>query len=207
MSIVLQGSTSGSVTLQEPAVAGTTVLDLPAVSGTILTTGSSGQSIPKAALPTGSVLQVVSTTKTDTFTMTGQTMTAITGLTATITPTSATSKILIIVSIGGFAQGTGQGRFNLQRSSSDISGAQGASAGSRLSDTFTISGPSSGAPQIVGGIHYLDSPATTSSTTYGVTVSSNDAGQLIYINRSVADSDNSGHQRNISTITVMEIAA
>lgn len=38
MSIVLQGSTSGSVTLQEPAVAGTTVLDLPATSGTIAVT-------------------------------------------------------------------------------------------------------------------------------------------------------------------------
>ena len=55
MSVVLFGSTSGSVTLQEPAVAGTTVLNLPAVTGTVLTTGSSGQSIPKAALPTGSV--------------------------------------------------------------------------------------------------------------------------------------------------------
>jgi len=39
MSIVLQGSTSGSVTLQEPAVAGTTVLDLPATSGTVIVTG------------------------------------------------------------------------------------------------------------------------------------------------------------------------
>jgi hypothetical protein len=38
MSIVLVGSTSGSITLQEPAVAGTTVLDLPAVSGTIALT-------------------------------------------------------------------------------------------------------------------------------------------------------------------------
>jgi hypothetical protein len=35
MSIVLQGSTSGSVTLQEPSVAGTTVIDLPATSGTM----------------------------------------------------------------------------------------------------------------------------------------------------------------------------
>jgi hypothetical protein len=39
MSIVLQGSTSGSITLQEPAVAGTTVLDLPATSGTVIVTG------------------------------------------------------------------------------------------------------------------------------------------------------------------------
>jgi hypothetical protein len=35
MSIVLVGSTSGSITLQEPAVAGTTVLTLPATSGTV----------------------------------------------------------------------------------------------------------------------------------------------------------------------------
>jgi hypothetical protein len=40
MSIVLVGATSGSVTLQEPAVAGNTVLDLPATSGTLLTTGT-----------------------------------------------------------------------------------------------------------------------------------------------------------------------
>jgi hypothetical protein len=40
MSIVLLGSTSGSVTLQEPAVAGTTVLDLPATSGTVVVTGT-----------------------------------------------------------------------------------------------------------------------------------------------------------------------
>jgi len=43
MSIVLVGSTSGSVTLQEPAVAGTTVLDLPATSGTVgLVSGNLG---------------------------------------------------------------------------------------------------------------------------------------------------------------------
>jgi hypothetical protein len=43
MSLVLSGSTSGSVTLQEPAIAGTTVLDLPAVSGTVgLVSGNLG---------------------------------------------------------------------------------------------------------------------------------------------------------------------
>lgn len=43
MSIVLVGSTSGSITLQEPAVAGTTVLDLPATSGTVgLVSGNLG---------------------------------------------------------------------------------------------------------------------------------------------------------------------
>lgn len=194
-------SGTGDFTIASPNGNTNRTLTLPDVTGTFLTNATT------TGFPAGSVLQVVSTTKTDTFTMTGQTQTAITGLTATITPTSSSSKILIMVTIGGFAQGTGQGRFILQRSNADITGALGTTAGSRLSDTFTISGPTSGAPQIVGGITYLDSPATTSSTTYGVTVSSNDSGQLIYINRSNADTDNSGHQRNISTITVMEIAA
>jgi len=48
MSIVLVGSTSGSVTLQEPAVAGTTVIDLPATSGTLVVTGGA-QTIEFAA--------------------------------------------------------------------------------------------------------------------------------------------------------------
>ena len=57
MSLVLSGSTSGSVTLQEPAIAGTTVLDLPATSGTILTSAStitpSDGSVTQAKLATG----------------------------------------------------------------------------------------------------------------------------------------------------------
>ena len=206
-SLIVAGDTSGSVTIAAPAVASTPTLTLPTVSGTILTTASSGQSIPKAALPTGSVLQVISIAKTDTFTTTGTAQTAITGLTAAITPISATSKILIIVSIGGYAQGASQGRFILTRGGSTITGAVGDTAGSRTSDTFTLSGATSGAPQITGGMTYLDSPATTSSTTYGITVSANDAGEVIYINRSNLDSNGAQYQRNISTITVMEIAS
>jgi hypothetical protein len=66
MSIVLVGSTSGSVTLQEPAVAGTTVLTLPATTGTFITTTggvtpstagnvltSNGTSWTSAAAPAG----------------------------------------------------------------------------------------------------------------------------------------------------------
>ena len=47
MSIVLVGSTSGSITLQEPAVAGTTVLDLPATSGTVALTSQITTSLIK----------------------------------------------------------------------------------------------------------------------------------------------------------------
>jgi hypothetical protein len=40
MSIILLGSTSGSITLQEPAVAGTTTISLPATSGTVAIEGT-----------------------------------------------------------------------------------------------------------------------------------------------------------------------
>lgn len=39
-SVVISGDTSGTVTLQAPAIAGTTVLTLPATSGTVITTAS-----------------------------------------------------------------------------------------------------------------------------------------------------------------------
>jgi hypothetical protein len=53
MSIVLVGSTSGSVTLQEPAVAGSTILDLPAASGTVMVSGNQPAfSVSKSAAQT-----------------------------------------------------------------------------------------------------------------------------------------------------------
>jgi hypothetical protein len=63
MSIVLIGSTSGSITLQEPAVAGNTILELPATSGTLMTTGAINASsittgtLPKAQAPLGSIIK------------------------------------------------------------------------------------------------------------------------------------------------------
>jgi hypothetical protein len=55
MSIVLVGSSSGSITLQEPAVAGTTVLDLPATSGTVVVSGTTptlnGVTFPATQVP------------------------------------------------------------------------------------------------------------------------------------------------------------
>jgi hypothetical protein len=55
MSIVLAGSTSGTITLQEPAVAGTNTLSLPAATGTIALTGAA---VTTSQLPAGTILQV-----------------------------------------------------------------------------------------------------------------------------------------------------
>ncbi len=156
MSIVLQGSTSGSVTLQEPAVAGTTVLDLPAVSGTILTTGSSGQSIPKAALPTGSVLQVVQGTSTTQNSTSSSTFTN-SSLSATITPNFSSSKILAIVTTTGRVTDTNNASYyTIYRSSTNLGGSEG------LQIVYVNSGNLWATVSMV----YLDSPSTTSATTY-----------------------------------------
>ena len=55
MSLILQGSTSGSITLQEPAVAGTTVLDLPATSGNVVV-DSATQTLTNKTIEGGTVI-------------------------------------------------------------------------------------------------------------------------------------------------------
>ena len=181
MSLILQGSTSGSVTLQEPAVAGTTVLTLPAVSGTVLTTTS-----PKA----GNVIQVVQgLTGAPVTTSTSALITS--GLSATITPTSASSKILVMISLQGVGKGTNSTSLALWLHKN----------GSPLSN-FAVNNTAftgTGADNFPGtsAFNYLDSPATTSPTTYEVFFgsASNVATVYLQVNGSTP------------TITLLEIAA
>jgi len=197
MSLILQGSTSGSVTLQEPAVAGTTVLTLPAVSGAILTTSS-----------VGTVLQVVSTTKTDVFSMTSSgTATAITGLSASITPTSATSKILIFGQVtGSFSNTTFGWNILIYKNGSVITGATGDTGNSQPRATSSMFHNYVYASETIP-FYYLDSPATTSSTTYAI-YTFQEPGATFYVNRAGNVTQTDGRSANtISNITLMEIAA
>ena len=147
--------------------------------------------------------QVVSTAKTDTFTTTSASFVDVTGLSVTITPTSATSKILVMASVSG--QGASgitalQGR--LMRDSTAI--AIGDAAGSRQRASFgNVETGSSNSD--LSSIMFLDSPATTASTTYKIQVLSGSSPQTVVINRSTGDIDNVQLTRTISTITVMEV--
>ena len=183
-SIVVTGDTSGSVTIAAPAVASTPTLTLPTVSGTFITTGSSGQSIPKAALPTGSVLQVVQVGNDGSSTT--STSFVDSGLQASITPTSSTSKILVTVS--GVCRAISQrGGFALVRGSTQLFGYQEVNGAlAQMPYSFT----------------YLDSPATTSSTTYKLQFATAASGGTFQIND--VGSLTSG---NRNYITLMEIAA
>lgn len=209
-SIVVSGDTSGAVTISAPAVAGTTTLTLPSTSGTVLTTGSSGQVIPKAALPTGSVLQVVQAYITSVFSTTNNTaFVDITGLSVSITPTSASSKILVMAMLTDCStdSATGDGMFQVLRGSTAIGNANSGGTAPIMGYTSTYLAASSLITDAVV-FNYLDSPATTSSTTYKVQCrlwSNNGSGLdgTLYVGRR----NNNSSFISPSSITLLEIAA
>jgi hypothetical protein len=139
----------------------------------------------------GKVLQVVNSSETTP--ISNNTTTYIdTGLTATITPTSSTSKILVLVNQNGVTKNTGGAgvgnSLRLVRGASAIINFQFYAAYTNVNDTNYIG---------TVGTCYLDSPATTSATTYKTQFKSESGGIAVTV-----QSDSSA-----STITLLEIAA
>ena len=152
---------------------------------------------------TGSVLQVVTANKTDTFSTSSTSFTDITSLSVSITPSSASNKILIMLYIS--SQGTPAvivTQHRLVRGATAI--AVGDAASSRTQASAGLYSSVVDTTQ-QATIVFLDSPATTSSTTYKCQMRVN--GSTGYVNRTSSDTDNANNARTISTITVMEIAA
>jgi len=111
--------------------------------------------ITSAALPTGSVLQVVSATGSDGYTSSSSFVT--TGHSVTITPKSTSSKILLLATSTSYKETTSHGRVTIYR------------GGTNLGDTADgLGGSDVEAGAIMSSISYLDTPATTSATTYTI---------------------------------------
>ena len=148
------------------------------------------------------ILQVVSTTKTDTFSTSNLTFTNVTGLSVTITPSATSSKVLLLVSVGlGDQAGVGW-RLTGGNSANYV----GDTAGSRVRGIGGQYDAVQNGPVNFSGV-YLDSPATTSATTYQVQIISLNTGNTAYVNRSHTDSDSAIYVRGASTITALEISA
>lgn len=169
-------------------------------------TGLAAGALPSNVIGAGGVLQVVQTTKTDTFTTTNNSFTDVTGLSVSITPTSATSKILVLCDVGFSCQNGSGGVIRIVRGSTAIY--VGDAAGSRPLGLGQIDGTSSQyAIYRMSGI-YLDSPATTSSTTYKIQIFNSTGSNTSAVNRAEQDRNTSTYDtRSASSITVMEIAA
>lgn len=152
--------------------------------------------------PAGQVLQVAQTVKSDTSTTASTSYTDLPGLSVSITPYSSSSKILVQAAISQCVSGDIAGTYQIVRGSTAIG--IGDAAGSRTRATFAIAPGSAIQFQQQAAISFLDSPATTSSTTYKIQFRTNSG--TLYVNRTISDTDSSVFSRTISTITVMEIA-
>lgn len=140
----------------------------------------------------GAVLQVVNATLIGFASRSSSTF-ADTGLTATITPTSSTSKILVMADISGCGSDTNPTALQLRllRNSTTIVNIE----------DFAATGSASSYYVGACSTNYLDSPATTSATTYKIQFASRANAAFVYVN--VAGSNN----YTTSTITLMEIAS
>ena len=153
------------------------------------------------------VLQVVSVTKTDTFTgsVAADAEATITGLSANITPVSTNSKIYVQVAVAVGESGSSTlHTFNVLRGGTPV-GLPDA-AGNRGRRTF---GGNASSVQGIGSssASFMDTPSSTSEQTYSVTVGhTSGSSATVYINRSEDDSDLERRPRGISTITLMEVA-
>tara|TARA_X000001036_G_scaffold196315_1_gene184971 strand:+ start:1265 stop:1774 length:510 start_codon:yes stop_codon:yes gene_type:complete len=160
--------------------------------------------VPVNGLPSGAnggIIQVVQTVKTDVFTHNSTSFADITGLSATITPSSNSSKILcdmrIYISLGTVS-GSTTAIFNLVRGSTNIA----QPAGSNVHNA-TLHNWSGTAYMSTPNMNFLDSPATTSATTYKVQVKGDGTAAIINVNKYY----NSANYRGISTLTLYEVTA
>ena len=154
-------------------------------------------------LPSGAILQLISTTKSDTFTMSSTTFADITGLSATITPSLATSKIYVMVALMSGMPSTTATQFLLVRDSTAIGIGDTAGSRTRVTSGTYVSSPGEPVPV---AFNFLDSPNSTSALTYKVQLRATVAANQTVINRSNTDTDSAGFARGISSITLMEVA-
>ena len=147
--------------------------------------------------PSGSIVQVVTT---NTATQVANTTDGGSAdlLSVAITPTSSSNKIMIMIT-GFFGQGNPNGAVQLVRGSTSIAEGTGSFGGASGYLSYDDQGGSQYTMES-HAFHFVDTPNTTSATTYLVRTSSH---TTCYFNRSRQDSSG----RSSSTITAMEIQA
>ena len=164
--------------------------------------------IPVSGVPTGGgggIIQIKQTVKTDTASSSADSFTNI-GPTVEITPTSSTSKILVTFTFVGFPSGSSWAHyFRLARGGTGIG--VGASAGSRTLASTVIDSYGEGALSYGAvSFEFLDSPTTTSATTYSIQHrrAGSSAGTF-YLGRNDNSSDDASQARFPTIITAMEV--
>ena len=172
--------------------------------------------VPRDGLPSGSsggIIQVKSTTLTTNVNVTiasgaNTTFYDVSGLSVSITPTRADSKILVMVQMNiGTDQSTQRVGVRLRRDSTTIGASTETGSSNNVGSIASLE-----AHRVYQSIpvnfHFLDSPATTSQVTYKPQVAQENSGgsSTIRINY-VQSNNNDSYYNGVSTITVMEVSA
>ena len=160
----------------------------------------------------GKVLQVVQSVKSDTASWSAHATTPVaTGLSASITPSATGSKVLVQYMINiGYPSNGSQFFLHLFRGSTEINQGDAASSRKRAHNSWggSYQGNAEGYMSHTHNGVFLDSPSTTSSTTYSIKHTDATGSGGYYINRSTEDRDNAGYDpRFVSNIILMEIGA
>ena len=194
-------SGGGSFSLQAPSSSSNNrVFTIPDVAdGTIITTATSG-----------TILQVKSVTKSDTFSSTGTaSFVDVTGLSVAITPASASNKILVLYDLNwGSTAGHISCRMMRDSTAIKVGDAAGSNRPRATGQHYFVSNDKYDIVQQAGT--FLDSPNSTSSVTYKWQLGTpTSTGYTIYVNRQGAEDngDQTYNGRTASSITVIEIAA
>jgi hypothetical protein len=201
-SIVVAGDSSGSITIAAPAVSGSNTLTLPVATDTLIGKATTDTltnksiaatqltgTIAAAALPAGSVLQVVSFAYSTQVTTTSTSFVT-TALSASITPRSASNKIFIICNTSGFNPNVvSASTYTIFRGT--VSGTNLGNGNAGMAQLYSDVGQN----RAVVTLSYLDSPATTSATTYTMAMRTDNAANTVYAQNNNAT----------GSITLMEI--
>ena len=212
--VLATGASSGDLVTTESFLVSSVVNAIPATTGAVISSYLLDGSVTAAKMaasgawaPTGTVLQVQSTTLTTTFSTNSGSYTDVTGLSVSITPKFVTSKILVLLNASIAGWGSSGNGLQLVRGSTPICIPTGTSGQqiSSLGDSYV-----GGSDRVVSqALSFLDSPATISATTYKAQAIGGSGGggaNYVYVNRDAVDTGSTAHTRSTSTITVMEIA-
>ena len=208
--ISLKHSGGNVVSLNSPTSAPTSAdvaFKLPNADGTsgqaIITDASGNLSFAG----TGKILQTVTSHKVDGFTTTSSSFVDLTGISRTITPTAASSKINIIISLHVGGAAGSYPTFNLLRGSTIVTqGTYG--SGSMTNCSFGTYIVHEAITQTLG-YTFLDSPTYSlgDTLTYKLQIASQYQSKEVAVNRNSSGTNASYSLSGTSTITVMEVAA
>ena len=160
-------------------------------------------------MPAGSVIQIVQTVKTDTASITGNIFVEVPGYSVSITPQSASNKVMIDVCLHVGETQDAFPVFRMYRNDTELQIASPAAAGTSGMFGKTTTQNSSRDPYLLEPVNFkfLDTPNSTSALTYTIKCRpfGNDTSRVIHFNRSSTVGD-ANQYTVISTFTATEIA-